>query len=48
MTDEEIHWIASVAVHFNALLFVWRLKGGTQVVLFPRFWHGDTPPLYQA
>jgi hypothetical protein len=48
MTDDDIYWIAGVAVHFDALLFVWRQRNGVQVVLFPRFWDGRATPIYQA
>ena len=49
MTDDEIRWIAQAAIFYNALIFVWRLQGGTQTILLPRFWYATDPtPLYQA
>lgn len=49
MTDEDIRWIASVAMRYDAIIFTWNLRGGTQVVLFPRFWHGSNQaPILQA
>ena len=36
LDDDEVSWIAFAVVAFDALLFVWPLRRGWQVVLFPR------------
>lgn len=45
MTEEEITWIARVAMRYQAIVFLWVGKYGTHVMLLPGKVWGDRKPL---